>query len=112
MESFVGKSLKNTDGEEYIVLSEFNIKDINCVYAMKVEQDDKEGDKRFYQLTSDEIPTLVNIKSNKLIKSLNEALTDQIKNNEKPRKIKEDESIQEYLSYLDEFYRSRLTSVI
>ena len=68
MESFVGKTLRNEKDEEYIVLSEFSIKEIPCVYAMKIEKEDKEGEKCFFQLTNDKEPSLVTIK---VIKEIN-----------------------------------------
>ena len=112
METLVGKSLKNEKDEDYIVLSEFTVKEIPCVYAMKLETDEKEGEKGFFQITGVENPSLVNIKSKKLLKSLNDALFEQVKGEDKPRKIKEDESIQDYLAYLDEFYKSKVVTVM
>ena len=112
MESFIGKTLKNEKDEDYIILSEFTIKEIPCVYAMKIEKEDKEGEKNFFQITNDEAPSLVNIKSKKLIKALTEALYQQTKGDDKPRRINPDESIQAYLAYLDEFYRTKVVTII
>ncbi len=112
MESFVVKTLRNEKDEDYIILSEFTIKEIPCVYAMKIEKEDKEGEKCFFQLTSDEVPSLVSIKSKKMLKTLTEALYEQTKGDDRPRKINEDESIQAYLAYLDEFYKSKVVTIM
>ncbi len=112
MESLVGKSLKDEKDEEYIVLSEFVVKDIPCVYAMKLEKDEKEGEKKFFQLTKDEIPSLVNIKSKKMLSTLTDALYQSTKGDEKPRKIEENETIQAYLAYLDEFYKTKVVTIM
>lgn len=110
--SFVGKTLKNEKDEEFIVLSELTYRNIPCVYAMKVMEDEKEGEKRFFQLTTDENIKLVNIKSKKMLMALTDTLFGEEKKSDKPRKIKETESIAEYLAYLDEFYRSKVVTIM
>ena len=110
-ESLVGKTLRDEKDEEYIVLTELTYKDIPCVYAMKVLEAEKEGEKLFFQLTTDDPVKLVNIKSKKMLVALSDTL---FKGEivEKPRKIKEDESIADYLAYLDEFYRSKVVTIM
>lgn len=110
-ESFVGKTLRDEKDEEYIVLTELTYKNIPCVYAMKVLEEEKEGEKMFFQLTTDENIKLVNIKSKKMLLALSETLFNQTQDS-KPRKIKEDESIADYLAYLDEFYRSKVVTIM
>ena len=41
-----------------------------------------------------------------------DALYEQSKGDDKPRRINPDESIQAYLAYLDEFYRSKIVTII
>jgi hypothetical protein len=112
MESLVGKSLKNEQNVDFIVLSEFSCKGIPCAYAMKIEKEEKEGIKQFFQVTNEEHPSLMEIKSEKMIKNLVETLEHQMKEDAKPRKIREDESISQYLAYLDDFYRSRIVTIL
>ena len=111
-ESFVGKTLRDEKDEEYIVLTELTYKNIPCVYAMKVLEEEKEGEKLFFQLTNDENIKLVNIKSKKMLVALSETLFNQTHGDSKPRKINEEESIAEYLAYLDEFYRSKVVTIM
>ena len=111
-ESFVGKTLRDEKDEEYIVLSELTYKNIPCVYAMKVLEEEKEGEKMFFQLTTDENIKLVNIKSKKMLLALGETLFNGTKADSKPRKINEEESIADYLAYLDEFYRSKVVTIM
>lgn len=113
MDSCVGKTLRNVKGEEFIVLTELSCKGIPCVYAMKVEENEKEGEKQFFQLSKDnEELTLIVIKSKKMLASLTEALFEKTKGDNKPRKIEETESISEYLAYLDEFYKSKVVTIL
>ena len=111
-ESFVGKTLRDEKDEEYIVLSELTYKNIPCVYAMKVLEEEKEGEKMFFQLTTDDNIKLVNIKSKKMLVALSETLFNQTVGDNKPRKIKEDESIADYMAYLDEFYRTKVVTIM
>ena len=111
-ESFVGKTLRNEKDEEFIVLSELTYKDIPCVYAMKVLEEEKEGEKMFFQLTTDDNIKLVNIKSKKMLLALSETLFNGAKADDKPRRIKEEESIADYLAYLDDFYRSKVVTIM
>lgn len=112
MDSFVGKTLKNEKDEEYIVLTELEYKNIPCVYAMKVEVEDKEGPKQFFQVTSDKDIKLVNIKSKRMINALNECLFEKTKTGDVPRKIKNNESISDYLAYLDDFYKTKVVTIM
>lgn len=112
-DGYVGKTLKNEKDEEYIVLSELTYKNIPCVYAMKVLDTEEEGEKSFFQIScSNEVVHLVNIKSKKMVEALNDAFFKQNENDNVPRKIKEDESIQDYLAYLDDFYKSKVVTII
>jgi len=112
VESLIGKTLKNEKDEEYIVLSELNFKNIPCVYAMKVMPDESEGEKTFFQVTGDSEIKLVNITSKKMLNALIEKMFAQNKQEDKPRKIKEDESIANYLAYLDEYYKTKVVTII
>ncbi|MBE6155804.1 MAG: hypothetical protein E7164_03500 [Firmicutes bacterium] len=111
-ESFVGKTLRDEKDEEYIVLTELTYQNIPCVYAMKVLENEKEGDKLFFQLTGDEDVKLVSIKSKKMLLALSETLLKGGNLDDKPRKIKEEESIADYLAYLDDFYRSKVVTIM
>lgn len=104
----IGKSLKDENNEEYVVVNELNFKNIPCVYTVKVTDDNSEGEKRFFQLSKEGEIKLVSIKSKKMINSLNESLIKINQKNDKPRKINDDESIQDYLAYLDEYYKSKI----
>lgn len=111
-ESFVGKTLRDEKDIEYVVLKELTYKSIPCVYAMKVEESGEEGEKMFFQLTTDENIKLVNIKSKKMLNALAECLFNQTVLDNKPRRIKDDESIASYLAYLDEFYKSKVVTIM
>ena len=109
-ESYEGKTLKNEQGIEYIVLKELNYKSIPCVYAMQVMPNDEEGEKQLFQITEEGI--LIDIKSKKILKNLSEMMFREQAKNEKPRKIREDESIESYLAYLDEYYKTKIVTII
>ena len=111
-ESLVGKTFRDEKDEEYVVLTELTYKGIPCVYAMKVLEEEKEGEKMFFQLTNDENIKLVNIKSKKMLQALSDTFFNQTTMDNKPRRIKEDESISDYLAYLDEFYRSKVVTIM
>jgi len=111
-ESFVGKTLRDEKDEEYVVLMELTYKNIPCVYAMKVREDNEEGEKMFFQLTNDENIKLVNIKSKKMLEALAECLFNKTALDNNPRKINENESIADYLAYLDEYYKSKVVTIM
>lgn len=111
-ESLIGKVLRDEKDLEYVVLKELTYKSIPCVYAMKVEENDAEGEKIFFQVTTDETVHLVNIKSKKMLAALADCLFNETALDNKPRKINEDESIASYLAYLDEFYKSKVVTIM
>lgn len=111
-EVLIGKTFRDEKDEEYVVLKELTYKGIACVYAMKVREDNEEGEKMFFQLTNDENIKLVNIKSEKMLEALADSLFNQTALDNKPRKINENESIAEYLAYLDEFYKSKVITIM
>ena len=111
-ESIVGKILKDEKDIEYVVLKELTYKSIPCVYAMKVEENDEQGEKMFFQVTTDDTARLVNIKSKKMLNALADCLFNETALDNKPRKIKDDESIASYLAYLDEFYKSKVVTIM
>ena len=112
MNNYVGKTLKGKDGKEYIILSELNHKNIPCAYVMELLKDDKDGEKKFMQIITDESGIyLIDIASEKM---LNELADFEFKkgSSEKPRKIKEDESISDYFTYLDDFYKAKVVTIL
>ena len=112
-ESYVGKTLPNENGEEYIILNEVTYKSIPFVYAMKIMPNEEEGEKIFFQIaTENEDIHLVNIDSPKMIDALFSAMFKQNAKEDKPRRIKENESIQDYFAYLEEYYRSKVVTIM
>lgn len=109
-EGYVGKTLRNEKDEEFIILNELSYKNIDCVYAMRVTKDNTEGEKLFFQLSSDANVSLVSINSKKMIKALSEELFHETKTDDNPRRIKPEESVADYLKYLDEFYKSKIVT--
>ena len=112
MEDYVGKTLKDDSGKDYIILSQITYKNIPCVYAMEVKEDNEEGNKLFFQIKNDNDIYLVSIDSPKMIVSLQELLFKKNIQEDKPRKIKDDESIADYLAYLEDYYKSRVVTII
>lgn len=110
MDEIIGKVLKNEKDEEYVVLEYLEYKDIPCVYAMKV-CDNKEAQKTFLELDKKDKLSLISINSKKMLTGLTNKMFKDSKDNN-PRKINEDESIAEYLNYLDEFYKSHSVTVL
>ena len=47
-----------------------------------------------------------------MLVALSETLFNQTVGDNKPRKIKEDESIADYMAYLDEFYRTKVVTIM
>ena len=111
-ENYVGKTLKNENNEEFVVLSQIRYKNIPCVYAMKVQENDEEGEKSFFQIASDNGIYLVSINSPKMIETLFDVMFKENANNEKPRKIKDNESIPDYFAYLDDYYKTKVTTIL
>ena len=113
MEDFVGKTLKHENGHNYIILSQLTYKNIPCVYAMEVNDDNQEGEKLFFQIKKDnDIIYLVGIDSPKMVVSLKELLFKKNFQEQKPRKIEAEESIADYLSYLEDYYKSRIVTIV
>lgn len=109
---YVGKTLKNEQMEDYVVLKEVTYKNIPCVYAMQVKETE-DGEKKFFQISIENGEAkLVNIKSPKMIASLSEIMFKEEENIDRPRKIKENESIPEYLAYLDDYYKSKVVTIM
>lgn len=109
---YVGKTLKNEKDESYIVLSELTYKNIPCVYVMKITVSGGEGEKMFFQLSSGDDVHLVSIKSKKMLNALSETLFRSAEQKDSPRKINAEESIADYMDYLDNFYKNRIVTII
>lgn len=105
-EDLVGKVLLNEKKESYIVLSMLSYKSIPCVLAQEMNDDGSEGEKKFFQLSTGDETSLVGIKSKKILNALTEYM--ESKRTDIPRKIKENESIPDYLAYLDDFYKTKV----
>lgn len=112
MNGYVGKTLKNEKEEEYLILNELEYKGIACVYGMKVMPNNEEGEKAFFQLSSDSSISLVTITSKKMISALSHLLFEENKGDDEPRKIMDNESIPDYLAYLDEFYKGKVVTIM
>lgn len=108
----IGKTLKDENNDEYIVLNELNFKNIPCVYTAKITSNEEEGKKQFFQLSKEGELSLVTINSKKMISSLNESLIKYTQEHDNPRKIEENESIPDYLAYLDDYYKSKIVTHI
>ena len=111
-ESFVGKTLKNDKGQEFIVLSQVRYKSLPCVYAMLHDGKDNDKEKSFFQISLGKKPRLVEIKSEKMKKALYELMFKETIKDEKPRKINDKESITSYFEYLDDYYKNKVTTII
>lgn len=109
MDSFVGKTLTNDKGESFVILNQLYYKSILCCYAMKVMENDVPGEEKFFQIIDNK---LMDIGSKKMISMLNDLLFKQNENNNKPRKIKENESIESYFAYLDDYYKKKVVAII
>ena len=107
-EDLVGKVLMNEKKESYIVLSMLSYKSIPCVLAQAIMDDGTEGENKFFQLSTGDDISLVDIKSKKILNALKEYIDSQ--RTDIPRKIKENESIPSYLAYLDDFYKTKVIS--
>ncbi len=107
-ESYVGKELVNLQDETYLILNELVYKNIKCVFAQKKGTEDR----CFFQLSDDDVPKLIAINSEKLLDSLSKELLEESRKDNKPRKIGENESIADYLAYLDDFYKGQLSTII
>ena len=111
-ENYVGQTLQNEEGQEYIVLSQILHKNIPCVYGMQVLENNEEGEKKFFQLVNDDGIKLVSIQSPKMIEELFTETFKQKAVGEKPRKIKKEESIADYFAYLDDYYKSKVVTIV
>lgn len=109
-ENYVGRTLKNENNEEFVILSQVVYKNILCVYAVPALAGE-DGKKAFFQVTG-ENAQLVSIQSPKMIEVLYDIMFKENVKEDKPRKIKEGESIPDYFAYLDEYYKSKVTTII
>jgi len=109
MNDLIGKTLLNEKDEQYLILKVIDYKGIKCAYAMKVMNKDEEGEKSIFQLNENR---LVTINSKKMINELTQMLIDSKDIVDKPRKIKKDESIKDYMKYLDEYYKTRVVTIM
>ena len=100
----VGKQLLNEKDESFTVLAVVSYKGINCAYCKNATCDGK-----FFQISLDN-QSLVSIESKKILNALTECLKNEEKNRE-PRKINEGESVTDYLTYLDDFYKTKIISI-
>ena len=101
-----GKILKNEKDEDYLVINSLVYKNILCAYAMKT--DDNEN-KQFFQVSNEK---LISIQSDKMIKELTVAFFEDSTSDDMPRKIKENETIVDYMNYLDEYYKTKVVSSV
>ncbi len=109
---YVGKTIKTENGEVFVVLGQVKYKNIQCVYAMKTTNDDSEGEKRFFQITNGEKKQLVAVESKKMVDTLLDIMFKENMKTKKPRKIKDNESITDYFAYLDDYYKTRVNTVL
>ena len=110
MNEYIGKTLKDEKDEDYIVLKLLDYKGIICAYAMKVTDNEDDGEKRIFQFSKDNGGSLISIESKKMINDITNMLIETKDIIDKPRKIKDGESIADYLKYLDEFYKTRIVT--
>ena len=111
-EEYVGKTLRNEKDEEFIVLSQLTYKNIPCVYVMRITSNNTEGEKMFFQLSTDGDIHLVSIKSKKMLNALSETLFKNSSQGDRARKIEPNESIADYMDYLDNFYKNRVVTIV
>ncbi len=101
----VGKTLCDETGEEFVVLKLINYKTIKCAYAASVSSDEK----KIFQVSGN---GLISIDSKKMINDITQMLIDSKDIKDEARKIKDGESIADYLKYLDEFYKTRINTIM
>ena len=110
-ENYVGKTLKDDKENEYIILSQIRYKSLPCVYAMKNDSNES-GEKTFFQVVVGKNPHLMEIESEKMKKTLYDLMFKESIKEEKPRKIKDNESITDYFAYLDDYYKTKVTTIL
>ena len=110
--SYVGQTLKDDKNEEYVILSQVKYKNIPCAYAMKSSSDDEKGEKKFFQIIDDGNTHLVAIDSPKMIEALYDVMFKENIKEGKPRRIKDNESITDYFAYLDDFYKTKVNTIL
>ncbi|CDE38457.1 unknown [Mycoplasma sp. CAG:472] len=101
----VGKTLCDETGEEYVVLKLINYKAIKCAYAVSVNSDEK----KIFQVSGN---GLISIDSKKMINDITQMLIDSKDIKDEARKIKDGEAIADYFKYLDEFYKTRINTIM
>ncbi len=101
----VGKTLCDETSNEYVVLKIINYKAIKCAYAANVNTDEK----KIFQVSGN---NLISIDSKKMINDITQMLIDSNDIKDEARKIKDNESIADYFKYLDEFYKTRINTVM
>ena len=111
-ENYVGKSLNDDKGNEFIILSQVRYKSLPCVYAMKNDSKEDNGEKTFFQVIIDKNPHLMEIKSEKMKKALYDLMFKEKIKEDTPRKIKGNESITDYFAYLDDYYKTKVTTIL
>lgn len=105
----VGKTFVNETGENYIILKVINYKGIKCAYAMALTEDGSEGEKKIFQISE---KTLISIESKKMVSDITQMLIDSNDIKDTPRKIKNNEEISDYLKYLDDYYKTRVVTIM
>lgn len=105
----VGKTLVNETGESYIILKVINYKGIKCAYAMALTEDSGEKEKKIFQISG---KTLISIESKKMVSDITQMLIDSNDIKDTPRKIKNNEEISDYLKYLDDYYKTRVVTIM
>ena len=98
----VGKTLCDETGEEYVVLKLINYKAIKCAYAVSVKNE-------IFQVSGN---GLISIDSKKMINDITQMLIDSKDIKDEARKIKDGETIADYFKYLDEFYKTRINTIM
>ena len=83
----------------------FSRSDFTCLQVFPVEYNEEYKENVDFLVETD-------IKSKKMLLALSDTLFNQTTLDNKPRKIKENESIADYLAYLDEFYRSKVVTIM
>ena len=77
--------------------------------SVKVLDNNEEGEKKIFQLSKN---SLISIDSKKMIGDITQMLIDSNDIVDKPRKIKENESISDYLKYLDDYFKTRIVTIM
>ena len=79
------------------------------IYYNENLENNEEGEKKIFQLSKN---SLISIDSKKMIEDITQMLIESNDIVDKPRKIKDDESIADYLKYLDDYFKTRIVTIM